>query len=117
MKRESTKSSYVKFLKQKIMRRTPSMVGDSTGAGVGALVGFGLGGPLAVVGGAAVGSAIGEEVEDILQRTLSKQERRSGDLSEVPITTPLACPTFYIWVKRFPTLEVVTRIATFLYRC
>lgn len=40
------------------------MVGDSTGTGVGALVGFGLGGPVAVVECAAVGSTIGEEVEE-----------------------------------------------------
>ena len=79
MKEGSTKPNYCKRLKQRIMRRTPSMVGDSVGAGAGALVGFSLGGPLAAIWGAAIGSAISGEVSDIFQRELSKQERTRID--------------------------------------
>lgn len=75
MNEMSNKPSSFERLKQKIMRRSPSVIGNSTGAGTGALVGLGLGGPLGAVGGAAIGSALGGEVEDLLQRALSKQER------------------------------------------
>lgn len=75
LKEGSNKRSYFERLKQRIVRRAPSTIGDSAGAGTGAVVGLGLGGPLGAVGGAFVGSVIGGEVEDILHRALSKQER------------------------------------------